>query len=388
MFRKLFLTYFLLTHVFVLILQNTLNIEGYFLSRHEINNSLTDFLIALILFITFYFFGNIIANFLKKEFRINKQRKNFITKLNFKVIRLILFFVCIPNTIYFLIRYWFQDINRFEASSFDNLNIYILSVITPMLLGLFLLVSKKNYKIIFSLLLINAFFTLLTGYRSGFVGILLYIILLNTYINFLKFNLKNTLFIGSIIITLVIFGASRNVGTQNEITYLDILQASVLRVSSPELFLIMKNHVDRNDYSFFQTNLKESLTINIPKSLYTNKPLSTSEIISTEVYGNYLYRLGIIRKVYGGVAFGILSEGYYNLGIIGVIIYGFLTGLILFLFDSINIMKSRLNFLIVKALFINILFLVESPQLAINAFIQNLTLSSLIFILISKYRRF
>ena len=388
MFRKLFLTYFLLTHVFVLILQNTLNIEGYFLSRHEINNSLTDFLIALILFITFYFFGNIIANFLKKEFRINKQRKNFITKLNFKVIRLILFFVCIPNTIYFLIRYWFQGINRFEASSFDNLNIYILSVITPMLLGLFLLVSKKNYKIIFSLLLINAFFTLLTGYRSGFVGILLYIILLNTYINFLKFNLKNTLFIGSIIITLVIFGASRNVGTQNEITYLDILQASVLRVSSPELFLIMKNHVDRNDYSFFQTNLKESLTINIPKSLYTNKPLSTSEIISTEVYGNYLYRLGIIRKVYGGVAFGILSEGYYNLGIIGVIIYGFLTGLILFLFDSINIMKSRLNFLIVKALFINILFLVESPQLAINAFIQNLTLSSLIFILISKYRRF
>jgi hypothetical protein len=150
----------------------------------------------------------------------------------------------------------------------------------------------------------------------------------------------------------------------------------------------MKNHVDRNDYSFFQTNLKESLTINIPKSLYTNKPLSTSEIISTEVYGNYLYRLGIIRKVYGGVAFGILSEGYYNLGITGVIIYGFLTGLILFLFDSINIMKSRLNFLIVKALFINILFLVESPQLAINAFIQNLTLSSLIFILISKYRRF
>jgi hypothetical protein len=287
-----------------------------------------------------------------------------------------------------LIRYWFQDINRFEASSFDNLNIYILSVITPMLLGLFLLVSKKNYKIIFYLLLINAFFTLLSGYRSGFVGILLYIILLNTYINFFKFNLKNTLFIGSIIITLVIFGASRNVGTQNEITYLDILQASVLRVSSPELFLIMKNHVDRNDYSFFQTNLKESLTINIPKSLYTNKPLSTSEIISTEVYGNYLYRLGIIRKVYGGVAFGILSEGYYNLGITGVIIYGFLTGLILFLFDSINIMKSRLNFLIVKALFINILFLVESPQLAINAFIQNLTLSSLIFILISKYRRF
>jgi oligosaccharide repeat unit polymerase len=388
MFRKLFLTYFLLTHVFVLILQNTLSIEGYFLSRHEINNSLTDFLIVLILFITFYFFGNIIANFLKKEFRINKQRKNFITKLNFKVIRLILFFVCIPNTIYFLIRYWFQDINRFEASSFDNLNIYILSVITPMLLGLFLLVSKKNYKIIFYLLLINAFFTLLSGYRSGFVGILLYIILLNTYINFFKFNLKNTLLIGSIIITLVIFGASRNVGTQNEITYLDILQASVLRVSSPELFLIMKNHVDRNDYSFFQTNLKESLTINIPKSLYTNKPLSTSEIISTEVYGNYLYRLGIIRKVYGGVAFGILSEGYYNLGITGVIIYGFLTGLILFLFDSINIMKSRLNFLIVKALFINILFLVESPQLAINAFIQNLTLSSLIFILISKYRRF
>ena len=319
--------------------------------------------------------------------------KIFIKKIsNYKLnISIILF---TPFIFIFLNEYFSNNLYRVDLTTRSNLINYVIVIILPFLIGLKLLKtnSKKSQIILSIIFFLVASLSILTGYRTGFISSSLFFLMIYLNINNEKtikfFSLKNIIIMVAGLSFMTFYGAYRNEGFQDNIDLdtISVLQSSILRVSGPELLLIMIEKVNMTGYSFFKHNLIESFTILVPQAIWESKPTSLSEIISTEIYGNYLYRLGIIRQLYGGVAYGILSEAFYNLGTLGIIIYSYFTAFILNISDKWIRSKRLFKFLFSKAVIMNVLFLVESPQLGINAIIMNIFVSLAIVILISKFK--
>lgn len=394
MIKKIFLIYFILIYVGPPIAQNIFELQGVFLDDGIILNNIPIVFFNFLLFITFFWIGDISTNSLfKKYFKKNIDSKIFIKKIsNYKLnISIILF---TPFIFIFLNEYFSNNLYRVDLTTRSNLINYVIVIILPFLIGLKLLKtnSKKSQIILSIIFFLVASLSILTGYRTGFISSSLFFLMIYLNINNEKtikfFSLKNIIIMVAGLSFMTFYGAYRNEGFQDNIDLdtISILQSSILRVSGPELLLIMIEKVNMTGYSFFKHNLIESFTILVPQAIWESKPTSLSEIISTEIYGNYLYRLGIIRQLYGGVAYGILSEAFYNLGTLGIIIYSYFTAFILNISDKWIRSKRLFKFLFSKAVIMNVLFLVESPQLGINAIIMNIFVSLAIVILISKFK--
>tara|TARA_X000000950_G_scaffold36548_1_gene39055 strand:- start:11731 stop:12921 length:1191 start_codon:yes stop_codon:yes gene_type:complete len=394
MIKKIFLIYFILIYVGPPIAQNIFELQGVFLDDGIILNNIPIVFFNFLLFITFFWIGDISTNSLfKKYFKKNIDSKIFIKKIsNYKLnISIILF---TPFIFIFLNEYFSNNLYRVDLTTRSNLINYVIVIILPFLIGLKLLKtnSKKSQIILSIIFFLVASLSILTGYRTGFISSSLFFLMIYLNINNEKtikfFSLKNIIIIVAGLSFMTFYGAYRNEGFQDNIDLdtISVLQSSILRVSGPELLLIMIEKVNMTGYSFFKHNLIESFTILVPQAIWESKPTSLSEIISTEIYGNYLYRLGIIRQLYGGVAYGILSEAFYNLGTLGIIIYSYFTAFILNISDKWIRSKRLFKFLFSKAVIMNVLFLVESPQLGINAIIMNIFVSLAIVILISKFK--
>lgn len=387
MINKIFLSYFFVAYFLSTITIKLFNIDGYFLSKHEINNGLPFIYLQVVNFLIFYLIGYIFIKInLKKKIQGNLVVviKNKISKfkLNFG---LILF---TPFIFYFLSIHLNSELGRADnVSPIISIVNYICIIILPFLAGLKLLTAESysKFKMLSILYFAILLSSLVTSYRSGAVSaFLFYIIIIKIkYPEHFKLTKSNFFFLVLFIFSLISFGAFRN-NSNTSIQLIDILQASLIRVSAPELLLIIKR--DITNYGYFIQNIIESFTIIIPRGIWANKPISLSEIIANDFFKDYLFRQGIIKDIYGGVAYSVVAEGYYNLGTVGVAIYGVLIGALINIASYAIKSKKIFYFLFGKAVLMNVLFIVESPQLGFNAIIQNTIICSIITILLLKYK--
>jgi hypothetical protein len=163
-----------------------------------------------------------------------------------------------------------------------------------------------------------------------------------------------------------------------------LADTTLTRVRGLEVFSILMPYVDARQFGFFWGNLSET-TLSIVPSLLIEKPISLSEQIATQVYGEYLFGAGIVKDVYGGVSYTFISEGYWNAGFIGVLIYGFAFGLLFRRVERAERTTSPSNLQIVlyKAVAGFVPLLVEAPQLGVNAIVVNVLVNIILLIILS-----
>jgi hypothetical protein len=163
-----------------------------------------------------------------------------------------------------------------------------------------------------------------------------------------------------------------------------LADTTLTRVRGLEVFSILMPYVDARQFGFFWGNLSET-TLSIVPSLLIEKPISLSEQIATLVYGEYLFGAGIVKDVYGGVSYTFISEGYWNAGFIGVLIYGFAFGLLFRRVERAERTTSPSNLQIVlyKAVAGFVPLLVEAPQLGVNAIVVNVLVNIILLIILS-----
>ena len=136
-----------------------------------------------------------------------------------------------------------------------------------------------------------------------------------------------------------------------------------------------------SEYNYFIPNIVETATIVIPSAVFPEKPISTTEMITTLYFKNELYDLGIIRDVYGGVSSGFLSHGYWSAGLLGVLSISIFSGFILGLISKLH--HNNVGILLIATFISYVHLYIESFQLAINSLVMNF-LAMLIFIIIKN----
>lgn len=235
---------------------------------------------------------------------------------------------------------------------------------------------------------------ILLGFRGPVVIVTLqFLFFYNHFVSPIK--LKSLIYVSiSSFAILLSWGIAReSQSTGYELTTFAIVQLAValvlFRTRGIEALSAIISKPQNIDYNFFLPNLIESLTSFVPRAIYSEKPISTTEEITTLYFANDLFSIGIIREVYGGVSSTFLGHAYWAGGIYAVIFLSFLTGFVLAIMQKIyrDNLHNRLNILFCGIFFSYIHFYIESFQLAINAIIMNL-LMFLFFILFLAKRKF
>ncbi len=152
--------------------------------------------------------------------------------------------------------------------------------------------------------------------------------------------------------------------------------STITRVRGVEYLVLLTNYVDSHGYHYFGKNITETLLSVVPSVIYP-KGISLTEVIGSAVYGPDLYRVGIYHDIYGGISYGIVGEGYWNLGIAGVILISFALGYVLRVAERL-LLPGRVSvagIIIVKAFSAFMINIVEAPQLGVNAICLNLFLN-------------
>ena len=123
MIKKIFLIYFILIYVGPPIAQNIFELQGVFLDDGIILNNIPIVFFNFLLFITFFWIGDISTNSLfKKYFKKNIDSKIFIKKIsNYKLnISIILF---TPFIFIFLNEYFSNNLYRVDLTTRSNLKV-------------------------------------------------------------------------------------------------------------------------------------------------------------------------------------------------------------------------------------------------------------------------
>lgn len=191
---------------------------------------------------------------------------------------------------------------------------------------------------------------------------------------------------------LLTWGIMRESHSTSELTIFSIVQLAValvvFRTRGIEALSAIISKPNYIDYNFFVPNLIESLTSFVPRAIYPEKSISTTEQITTLYFANDLFSIGIIREVYGGVSSTFLGHAYWSGGVYAVIFISFVTGGVLGIMQKLyrDNTLNRLNVLFCGIFFSYIHFYIESFQLAINALIMNLFMFVFFVILLAKRR--
>ena len=145
MINKFFLLYFFIVYFLSTITIKLLNIDGYFLSKHEINNGLSFVYLQVVIFLIFYLIGYLFIkiNFKKKiQGNLVSVLKNKISqfKLNFGL------FLFTPFVFYFISIHLNSELGRSDnVSPTISIVNYVCIIILPFLVGLKLL-TTESYK--------------------------------------------------------------------------------------------------------------------------------------------------------------------------------------------------------------------------------------------------
>jgi oligosaccharide repeat unit polymerase len=275
--------------------------------------------------------------------------------------------------------------NRSEGNKESGPIIYLISVIIPNILG-FRMLSDKKMKLSMVILFISiSISSLLVGFRGPFLANIFFLFLIRYKITGKWFQKKDSIYVAVLALVVGIYGGLRNSNFEaGSFNMLALFQATILRVSSFELIGIMDHYVSVHGFDLFYHNFRDDVWIMIPRGIIASKPISLSEVIANNVFAPYLNSIGIFKDDYGGVAYTAIGEGLYNAGVFGVAIYGIFLGFLFSVSDKLIKSNSWVLFLIGKAVFVNILGLVEATQLGINAVIMNILTSLVLFTILKK----
>jgi hypothetical protein len=165
--------------------------------------------------------------------------------------------------------------------------------------------------------------------------------------------------------------------------------SAITRVRGVQSFILMRQYVDTHGYDYFMSNLWNTFVGPIPGALIDKGP-SLSEVIATNVYGDFFFESGLIRDLYGGVSYTYISEGYWNLGVLGAMVFAGVWGALL---RSIEAVRTGVAFttsqlIVYKAIAGFTLQYVESPQLGINAIVANIVLNVVLMAVLNSRLRF
>lgn len=159
-----------------------------------------------------------------------------------------------------------------------------------------------------------------------------------------------------------------------------VADTAITRTRGVETIEVMKEHVDRNDFQYFLPTIRETLLAVVPSAIFP-KESSVTEDIADEVYGDYMWWSGNRKDRYGGVAYTIVAEGYWNLGWLGTAIYAFVLGLLLSTIERRDTSQvTILQAIFYKAAAGSMLLIVEATQLGINSVLVNLLVNIMLFV--------
>ena len=114
--------------------------------------------------------------------------------------------------------------------------------------------------------------------------------------------------------TITIESVSNVIRNNPEIIYGIISRSKGAEVFAAEIRYLEKSH----EYDLGWKSVIETVTIFIPKSVWHNKPTSSSVRFTTQLFGNNFFELdGIEKENYGGVSPTAIGEFYWHFGIIG-----------------------------------------------------------------------
>lgn len=276
--------------------------------------------------------------------------------------------------------------------------VYAVTMLLPTVMQWWLICALRdnnpNKRFVFALCLASCFLGGVFGFRGPVVALLLQVMAI--WYLFTKRPSRRVLIsvlLGLIPLTMV-SGILRL--TNNEVAFETISSAdtsvilaylsdtALTRVRGVEAFSILQQYVDSHGFSFFIGNIRETLLSLLP-SFLINKPISVTETIATQVFSNYLFNAGIIRDIYGGVSYTYISEGYWNFGYFGVLLYGIAIGAVFKTCESIQrkANPNNVEIALYKAVAGFTLLLVEATQLGINAIVLNLFVNLLIIFILS-----
>ncbi len=347
--------------------------SGYFLTLDEIKLNLSSVLSYIVLFFFVYLSS---FNFFEKQI-INCNLPTFNSK--FKLFSL--FLISIPIIFFYLKNGLNLDeeainLKRSTGAKDETIINFFIGIVLPNFYGIYIIGTNKINKFRILFFVVISSLSLLSGFRSVFISNILFLLLIRYKINGMFLDKRAKLYLLYFLIFLTIVGSLRN---SKNLEIISILQSSVVRVSGLELISIIDDYTYVNGFNFFYNNLVDTFNIIIPRFFYESKPLSLSEVISTKIFSGYLNQLGIFKEDYGGVAYTVIGEAIWNLGLFGIVIYAFTFGLIFAKSSYYLNSSSWIKFLLGKSIFVNVLLLIESPQLGINAVILNFLISFLIY---------
>jgi oligosaccharide repeat unit polymerase len=243
-----------------------------------------------------------------------------------------------------------------------------------------LIYGRMSYTLLF-LCIISSFLGGIFGFR-GVIGALLIQLVIITTILLGVPRKKTSVFLGVLFIFILIIFALNRYTLDSVDNINTVFNTFITRLRGVENIVIMLDYIENHDFKYFIHNIYETLTSIIPR-LLIEKPISVSEMIATEVYGEVLYyNLGIDREVYGGIASTYIGESLWNFGYAGVVIVSILIGYAFKAIEYYAMTKTILSIIILKAISGNTILLVESSQLGINAIIVNIIFNLLLYSLL------
>jgi hypothetical protein len=134
--------------------------------------------------------------------------------------------------------------------------------------------------------------------------------------------------------------------------------------------------MEQSHFHYFLDNIQETATAAIP-SFILPKDISLSEKIGTAVYSPYLMNVGIIEDVYGGVSYTLIAEGYWNLGLAGIVLVCLFWGYLLNVVEATasGDASGYLRTIVYKTIVGAMVLFVEVPQLGINSILITLVMN-------------
>lgn len=279
-----------------------------------------------------------------------------------------------------------------------GVQVYAVTMLLPSVMQLWLISSIRNGSKHVYVILVGCLATSMMGGLLGFRGPVLALLIQVTGIWFLltgRPTRKILLLILFLAVPLsTLFSFIRVLTDEAAMKYLQrvdstaiyayVFDAALTRVRGVESFILMKNYIDTCNYNFFVSNFLETFLSVVP-SFVVNKDISVTELIATTVYSTSLFDAGIIKDVYGGVAYTYIAEGYWNLGFLGVVLFTTILGILFKIVEDMryNVLPSNVQIIFYKAIAGFALLVVEAPQLGINAIVVNVFANFILLALLS-----
>ncbi|MBM7657793.1 O-antigen polymerase [Sporolactobacillus spathodeae] len=316
-------------------------LKNYYMYLQHVNYA---FLICLI-GIVFFFLGSFLCSRLKRKSKIinikNQYRFiNFITELlvkNANKITFSIFFVALLILFIIMLKIgYFQNIFNVRTFSMSQtgyrpLSNFFYSICSVMITLLLVSLYIKKSKLLFLYLVICLLFSLTSGTRGAVLHSLLIIIFVYFTVNQRKINKNKLIQFGTLGIILLLMAVY--LGNLRNKQYNPVF---VLNNLSESLFY-GNNFSDLRDFSWVMAYWNGSLLYGktMLAGMLSFIPSAISDFRSHWNIGVFTATtVGFDPRVHPGLRTGIFGESYFNFGILGVSIFGFIYGYIITYIDT------------------------------------------------------